>query len=347
MGFIVKDPRCYKRVLRILLQYFFIYIVFFPVIIFYNVKNFSHLRVTINLAVILFLFIFLGLRTEIGVDWRNYIRYFDLVNSQYYTFNYIYDDVIFALFYRLLPSYQTTLIVASFIYILCLFLVYRKNKNFFLALVVIYPNFIVIFGMNLERQILALCVIMILVEVFKSTRLQRLEPFVYFFSSFIHKFSLIFLIFNRNLKLWQVAILAVSSLIIVITASELLPSNLTMMEDYYITGYIFRFSYYLLFVIIRVLCYSGEKHWYVAFSENLFVISLFIAFIFPVGADRLLVFASLYPGFVCLKIFHGMPLLRRTSYHIILAIFSMVYLLFWLVFSNHASSWVPYRSIVI
>ncbi|MEZ9761310.1 EpsG family protein [Vibrio splendidus] len=264
------------------------------IIAWYDYKLSRGLRLLIDtLSILLLTFIF-GLRTEVGADWLEYLRLFELYKIDANIFNHIEFSFkfinIFSQYFSL--GYQGVILISTLLFVIFTIVGCRKlGINPYLFLGIIFPYYFVMSGMNYIRQSLGLSIFIIYLGYILENKKNQSWIALLLGMSF-HKSVLIFSFLSlidvkkRYLVFFGIPLSLLGLSFIVTSYSDLYISS----SHYDSAGFLLRYLYVIisaLFIFINRHEFSCHLKRLIAFS---IVGSFFIgglSFLTSTGADRL------------------------------------------------------------
>ena len=327
----------------------------------------------------LFLTFFVGFRNEIGCDWDGYFENFSSINSKSWNTLFIQNnikelgnqiyDIGYTLIIKILSykfNFQITILILSIFFTAPLFIFCGHLKRPYLGLTISYPYFIVVVGMGLIRQSIAisflmLCLIYISNKSFNKFLLFNIFSSLFHFSAII--FSSLLLIFRDSFEKKRLNIfftLILGSVLILLTfynyesvfykiLAYIKPSNfyneaksaivIWIINFLPITLYLtniskFKFNNFLKKTIIFFFIF--EIFLFVLIFFNTIFAYRFLLYGFPIS----IYITSFLPDADILKIKD-----KYITYSIVFLCF--ITLSFWLQNANHANCWLPYKNIIL
>tara|TARA_A100001011_G_C14321259_1_gene850777 strand:- start:317 stop:1411 length:1095 start_codon:yes stop_codon:yes gene_type:complete len=346
--------------------YSFNYIlILFGSIIFKN-KNFNKYENIYWLLLLIYLYLFIGLRYEIGGDWEQYQYHFNF-NSNLPLIELSFEltgDIAYLLLVKISNFLNTNIIfvnlLSALIIIYCLKYFTEKSKNKFLALLTLYPYFIVVVILGYNRQGIAASIFLLSIIYFLERKFFLLLLSL-FFATMFHKSAIIcFLIFflypnnmNKEKIFFVGAILlsVISILYFFIFYDSINRGFFYFLYEPHFTssGVYFRLLFYLLPVLIIFIFYNFLN--FTKFENRLYVItSILVIFSIPFSyyfssfIDRILVYFIFLQPLIITKFYYNLSSnVSRVYFFLTVSLFYFFYMMIWFVFSDYSEWWVPYN----
>ena len=362
--------------------YYSIFFILTLISFFYLFKRFQKI-IFLNILTFVLLSTFVGLRDEVGRDWKVYenlfqqfksfgfpsIQIFKTSDPLYITLNILAERSGF--------NIHTVNFIISIIFFFSLYVILDNHKYKIISLTSGFLLLVVILGMGYTRQALAVSFMLIFYKSFIEKKyIISLAFAVLAISS--HKTSTIyiiamiflFLISNKNvLKLkyllplllllslftyhYQVDLLRLFN-IYIYREDLILSENI---EQHIISpGAIFKAAILILFLIIYFIFFKKIK--FKNYNEELIFNSLVILIIFPIPflgyfssfVDRLLVYSYILIPLSIHKILSSNIFSEEKNklyFYVFIIVFSFLNLSIWLEYANHSSYWLPYKNIIL
>jgi hypothetical protein len=309
----------------------------------------------------IFFLIVIGLRDEVGADWANYIRHYDDSNSIILIDAFFFKDFGYTVLNWLVNKvgggiYLVNLICASIV-LWCLISFSKREPFPWLYVSVAVLFYIIIIGMSLSRQAIALGFFLLAI---RATLDKSSFAFVSYIilATFFHKTAILLIPLYSIINLKGKKAILAGFFIISLTGGFIYFSGIFDGFAYYIeqewqSEGAFSRSIYLalpavLFFVLRnkLIISNNERNLLLLFS-TLSVLSL-LAFFLPLTIlDRFLLYLMPFPPMVYCRL---MLLLRKSEFKMLFAfivIFGhLVILYIWLNFSNNSIAWIPYKNIL-
>lgn len=320
------------------------------------------------IALSIILVIFIGLRYQVGGDWGNYLRNFNLTSKL------LFEDAFLAIFSD--PGFQLVNLISlnlglgiygvnfisSIIFVSGLVSLCRNLPRPLLALAVAVPYLVLVVSMGYVRQACALGLILLAINYFIRDKSFMMFLFL-FFAFFFHKSSIIIfplIMLSRSNNLFS-TFLAMGFFLIGFYFLALQDYVETIIGNYagkqaiQSQGALIRLtmnfipSVYFLYFIKNFIMPPKEKKLWILFS--LISIMLFIGFFF-ISSSTLLDRIALYLIPIQLVAFSYFPnIFHQKSLQsfavLIILTYYLAVLTFWLNFAAHSKYWIPYNSILI
>ena len=321
--------------------------------------------------------IFIGLRTEIGCDWNQYVISFDelaskswwtLLKNDHKSFNDIgYNIISKALSYNF--NFKTLVFIFSIFFSAPLFILCNQLKRRYLALSIAYPYFIIVVGMGPIRQSAAigfviLAIIAFIKNKYKTYFLYILIGSLLHFSAIIFGSLGIFFLNSFSRKntdnIFKIAFFGIIIFLIFYNFEPFYEKIFYYIKIYNENGFGINKanSAFLIWLInvFPVSIYLGNISKF-KFQNNLkrlvfafFILEillLLLIFINNVIAYRFLLYCFPISIYItsCIpdtKILH----IQSKYFNYSIMILSISSLFLWFKFANHSSCWVPYQSII-
>ena len=345
------------------------YLLYFVIIIFklFEGRLINNINKLLYFYLVFIIFLFIGLRHEVGGDWFNYTAYInDIKNNPKTVFNFkgdLFFNFILYIFKDFDYSIYYVNLISSFIFVSSLYLYSLQQNKPVMVFVVSFPILILILSMGYTRQSIAFGVLIFsILALNKGKNLSFV--FLIIIGSLFHKSLILFiilLIVNFKLKLKYLLVpffLVVSTMILIYYFK-------TDTVNYYINTYIgdgqhleskgalYRYLVNLLPAIIFLLFLPKFSN-----RNSEFKIMLFFSILTIMGSltysyastfiDRM----GFYLAILQLYIFSNLDLiikdrlLNKITYVVVLFIYFAV-LTIWLNFSKYSfTDWTPYKNIL-
>jgi len=358
------------------------YLIIFAILSFYSLKDlykkskFLEGEFYISGTIILLL---MGLRENIGCDWKSYNLIFEEVSHPILDEKYISSFLELGFLYLnkaiflIGGSFNSLIFITSLLFLIPLMIFCKRQPLPFLALTIAFPYFIVVVGMGFIRQAIAISIILLSIIQFEESR-----PFRYFLStsiaSLFHKTSLIFLfpglfLFRNPDPAKRIRYIA-AICIAISTIFFILLSNKFKIYDYFliILNYYLNYKeiedrsatgaiYFLLLNLVPSVLYL-LKYKQISPNINARIMWTILSYLSLASLPVLLLLKptltyrlSLY--LIPIQIYVGSNLpdlklfsLSKKVWTTIIIVYSFITMYIWLSFANHASCWVPYKSIL-
>lgn len=324
-----------------------------------------------NAGICLLLYIvvvsFVGLRHEIGADWFNYVNHHNKMTFAPISEAFGLREPASKLLFWLAEQSGLGIYLTNFVSILVLFFglhsVARQMPNTGLALIVAVPYIIVAVGMNLTRQSLALGIVYFVFSIWYQSSVWRKIAMIVLAGAFHYSALLVLpvIFLDRSLPLRERII---TICMCVAVGMFVLGGGINL--THYLVVYSLSSESYKdsSGAVLHVMLNAGPAALYFLFrrawQESVFpsplmdvlgilsIVSLPLLSLSSTAVDR----ASLYFSIVPMYVVAGLPeVVKRIGVpttHAWGAVIAPYFglLVIWLMFSNHAEYWVPYRSVL-
>lgn len=331
----------------------------------------------IFLLICILLTFFIGLRTEIGCDWNQYVVNFELLSSKSWleiiknnhnSFNDIgYSIINKALSYKF--NFEILVFIFSIFFSLPLFVLCKELNRPYLALSIAYPYFVVVVGMGPIRQAAAIgFVILAILSVIKN---KQISYFVFIsIASLLHFSAIIF----SFLTICFTNYLPKKKLFIFLKIFFFLIIIIFVLHN-------FETFYFKIYHYVKIYNENGfginkANSAYFIWLINILPTSIYIAniskFKFTKNIHRIIIFFFIYKILLFLLLFLNNVLAYRLLLYCFpisiyitsnlpekkifnieskyltstIIVLSLTTLLLWLKFANHSYCWLPYKNII-
>ena len=314
------------------------------------------------------LFLFIGLRDQVGCDWYSYFRHFNYISlSDWGTFIPDKDNKFMEIGYTALSklisykfNFNFLVLIVSMLFTIPLFYFCLNLKRTYLSLLISYPYFFVVVGMGALRQSAAIGFVMLSIILI----LKNKSNFAYLFSiiaPFFHSSAILFIslaflnlgkIQKRKYKIFLLFIFTLGIVLSIIHNFDSVFLRLTyyLQKPKNASGAIFVWLLNFSPMILYFLNISKFN-----FDRNLknicnffFCFEIFLLpfiFISNVIAYRFLLYC--FPISICIASYlPDAQIFKVKSKYIIYTIIFLSFfsLLFWMKFANHSHCWLPYQN---
>ncbi|OOZ40370.1 hypothetical protein BOW53_07800 [Solemya pervernicosa gill symbiont] len=335
----------------------------FPVAgVFSPYRTGQELRIIAWFSVGLFLTILIGLRHEVGGDWVNYLRHYDITLGESFSEAVVTSDPAYASLNWLIGLFDGGIysvnLVCAVIFVLGLIRLCQKQPLPWLALAVAAPYLVTVVAMGYTRQATALGIIMWALAGLREGKLIRYSILVVLACTF-HKTAVIMflpviLLSKRGKVIKAVAI----SALMLVTAGALLAEHYERLMRSYVDNPMVSEGgeiRVLMNVLPALLLIISWKRWQMVWDDSaawvlialMAIACLPLLSIASTVADRL----ALYLIPLQLVVYARTPLLinnmqMRTGFVLGVLVMHAAVLYVWLNYAGHAHLWVPYRNIL-
>ena len=332
----------------------------------------------IYLLTCILLTFFIGLRTEIGCDWNQYVINFEVLSSKSWleilkNNHTSFNDIGYGLINKVIAykfNFEILVFIFSIFFSLPLFILCKELKRPYLALSIAYPYFIVVVGMGPIRQAAAIgFIILAILSVIKN---KQTSFFLWIsIASLLHFSAIIFSCLTicftqslRNKKLLN--FLKVFFLLIIL----------------FFIFHNFETFYTKIYYYIKIYndnsfgigrAYSAYFIWLINILPSSIYLANISKFKFNKNLHRTILFFSIYEILLFLLIFLNNVLAYRLLLYCFpisiyissnlpdknflgiaskyltcsIIVLSLTTLSLWLKFANHAYCWLPYQNIIL
>tara|TARA_Y100000589_G_scaffold105472_1_gene99932 strand:- start:3204 stop:4268 length:1065 start_codon:yes stop_codon:yes gene_type:complete len=320
-------------------------------------------------TLILFFSIFIGLRTEVGCDWEQYIKLFDTIRRTSGTIfiprlepTYFFLNFIFMQWEY---GYYFINLVCGIIFSYCLIKFCASLTRPWLALCIAYPYFIMVVSMGYTRQSVAIGISLLALTVLEKNQFYRSVLLIILASTF-HRSALFYLFapflytlqsgrFNNFIKFLitiPIGFYFIEQFILTkfeIFQSSYLDQNLTSSGAY--------IRVILLIIPSIIYLFNLKKFKLSDIYKKIFSVMAFTSFLALIvlgtnfsstAVDRLalnllplqIVVASYMPD-------TGIFQIGKFPWKIFIILLSFSVLVVWLNYAVHSFCWIPYKNIII
>ena len=346
----------------------FYYFLWFFIVCFSTVKNFSFEQKFIYILFLIFLVLVVGLRYQVGGDWGNYLEIYDYFKSLnindalkvtepgYAIFNYVSQQL----------NINDTILVnlcCALIFYYCFYKLSINFVNYWIPLLVSFSYTILVVSMGYTRQSVAIALILL---AFSYALFNKKNNFLFltciailFHKTAIFGFTFIPIIyfeklFKKPFFFYSYAILSFAALTILLYFSTLSGDNIYTSQASEISSsgalsriIIHTFSLYFYF-LYRNLFINKFPYKYRLFDYMVLMIiyALCLAIPFSTLADRFNLYLITFDIFVFSLLY---PLLSLNNRNIMLAVITLIntlVLVVWLNFGTWSHAWLPYQNYI-
>lgn len=317
------------------------------------------------------LLIFLGFRDKTGADWDTYLHYYNLSDIRLLKLD---NDILYYIFslliFNLDLGFHFIVFVVTLFFLISLFKYYSLYENQFLLLIASFPVTIILLSTGYIRQCIAFSFFLLFLH-----SIQKHKKFKYlylFLGSLFHNslfiFSIFFIsIYNKKemfffFKKYLFILLSIILLCFIFIFNFLpiqryidqyfLSSFVTSLEIYQIQdspGLAYRLGIILISVIIFLALYRKISFNNQEEKKVLMTLIQILLILLPLSGfsttlfDRIFLYLSFLPGLLYIKIFNKFNFFY-IKYGFL--IFYGLLIVMWFKYSNHASYWLDYHSIL-
>ncbi|WP_338429754.1 EpsG family protein [Synechococcus elongatus] len=311
----------------------------------------------------------IGLRDQVGGDWRNYLPYYDRQIGQPFNFALESDEAGYAISNWLAASQDWGVyganILCGGIFSLGLVIFCRAQPRPWLALALAFPYLIVVVAMGYSRQGVAIGLEMLALLALEQNRLLPYLTWIALAATF-HKTALVMLIapaltLSGNLRFFNLLRLALlGGTALGLYNTFLADSVDTLQRNYIEAGYQSQGALIrVVLCLLPALIFLWQRHAFPVTPQqrrlwtviSLMAVGLAIWLVVSpssTAVDRI----GLY--LIPLQLFVGsrLPELRLQglppgTWNQLLLAFSLAVLAVWLLFATHSFAWVPYRNLLL
>jgi hypothetical protein len=311
---------------------------------------------------LIFLFI-IGFRNEVGADWGNYVRHYEDSSSINFFEAVVYKDVGYSLLNWLVYSFGGGVYVVNTICaaisLACLIYFARRNPYPWLYVSISIYFYIVVIGMSLTRQSVAIGFFMIAIHSIINNNLLKFTLFI-ILASLFHKTALLlmplyFLITLRGMSAFKIGFFTYIGIFLLI----------------YVTGIFDGYYYYIKQdwqsegAIARGVYFAFPAFFYFLFHKNfgninssekkllniisfISILSMASSFLSMTILDRFSLYLTPFPAMIYCKL---ITLVNGTLLKFVCALFvitlHIIIMYIWINYSNNSIAWMPYRNFII
>ncbi|NNG81648.1 EpsG family protein [Acinetobacter sp. ANC 5378] len=315
----------------------------------------------------LFLFIFIGFRYKVGVDWYSYLLFYELtkytdlksiilgVDPAYNILNYIGNIL----------GYQDTFFVNAICGFLALFFLMKttlKLEKYWLALLIYFPYHLLVVSMNYNRQAVAISISLWAFCKLLERRFIQFS-FLIIFAALFHKTAISLLLFLpillytkfQQFKILNIFYIVVSLILlsIIIYYSSFQDTNVYLQgnEDMNSKGFFIRWTYHLipLFLFYKYNYFFKKQSYY----PVIHYFCILVLFMLPLGigfstlADRFNLYLIFFDLFVICTIFSYLSKVNKIFLLMVLILFYTMQMYLWFFHGYWAiKAWIPYQNYI-
>jgi hypothetical protein len=347
------------------------FVLMLPPVIFSVLRVDRGLRDYLLAAFFVFMFLFIGYRFSVGMDWNNYV--YKINNMRLHDFSIVFSyseiasNAVIWLASRTALGIVTLNLVAGFIMCVGLLIFVRATENPWLTLVVTIPYYVIVV-MSASRQSMAIFIIFALYALWNRVSLAAKVATI-FVAALFHTSAFVCAIFLLP-EMRKLSTLGRISFVVAFSVAAfyflfMRPANVEQFEYYnqvYIEYSDFlkspgALSHVMMIVIPSMVYVLFYRKWREAGAAHPLVlqnclVSLAVfpgVFIYPTAFDRL----SLYFAAGALVAMSSMPrvmtrnMISRKLFEAGIVLLHVAILYIWLTYANSALAWVPYRNVLL
>lgn len=315
----------------------------------------------------LFLFLFIGFRYKVGVDWYNYLHFYE--SSKYSGLKFIFiegDPAYNILNYigHFFNYYDTFFVnaVCGFIVLFFLMKSALKLEKYWLVLLIYFPYHILVVSMNYTRQAVAISIsLWAFFKLLENKFIQFI--FLIVLAALFHKTAIALLLFlpviifsnlekYKNLNVFYFSLSLILLFIIIYYFSEkeaniYLQGNDSMSSK----GFFVRWTFHLipLFLFYKFNYLFKKQTYYpvILYFCILVIFMLPLGIFFSTLADRFNLYMIFFDLFVICNVFSNLSRIDKIYFLNILILFYTIQMYLWFFQGNWAvKAWVPYQNYI-
>ena len=322
-------------------------------------KNQFELNKILWLTFFVFFLITIGLRDEVGADWGNYIRHYEDSNAINLIDALFYKDIGYAVLNWFVYKfdggiYLVNLICASII-LWCLISFSKREPFAWLYVSVAVLFYIIIIGMSLSRQAVALAFFLLAMRAILDKSSIAFVAYI-ILAALFHKTAIFLIALYPIINLEGGRAILVGLFIIAMIGVVTYFSGMFDGFTYYIqqewqSEGAFSRSIYLALPAVLFLAFRNKfdisinERKLLFFFSTMSILSLLTFFWSLTIFDRFLLYLTPFPPMIYGRL---MSLIRGGEFKILYAFMVMTghlaILYIWLNFSNNSIAWIPYRN---
>lgn len=321
------------------------------------------------LGMLIFLCLMTGFRFEVGGDWGNYLKMYDLfrglsileslsiTDPSYGILNYLSQQL------GLVDTILVNFICALIVYV-CFYFICKKMENYWLLLLISFPYLILVVSMGYTRQSVAIALVILAFKCALENKYWKLIFLSLFAISFHKSAIIIFMLypfflmpskfFYNKWIFYSYTFFSFSIMSVLVYISSLSGENIYTNQsgDISSAGAIFRIIVHFLPLVFYAVYHSKIKE---TLKDNfrvfdylalLIIFTLVIAIPFSTLADRFNLYLIMFDIFVFSTLMLCLNNFNRSVVIGSIVFFNTLMIVIWLNFGAWSHAWLPYQNYI-